>query len=193
MATLLSVLLGISLSAASGFRIFVPFLVLSIAAKAGFVELADTFAWVGSTPALILLLVATVIEIASYYIPFVDNLLDTIAMPLATIAGTLLMASVVTDMSPMLKWSLAVIAGGGLSMTIHSGTTLTRGASSLTTGGLGNNLVSSGENFSSILISVVAIISPIIAIVIILILIFMIIKFIRRKRKNKKSNISDIE
>ena len=103
MNTLLSVLLGIGLSAACGFRIFVPFLLVGIAARTGHVALGTSFAWMASTPALIALGVATVVEIGAYYIPWLDHLLDVIATPAAVVAGMIMTASVVTGLDPMLK------------------------------------------------------------------------------------------
>ena len=114
METLLSICVGIGLSAACGFRIFVPLLVMSVASLTGHLTLAQGFEWVGSYPALVAFAVATCVEIAGYYVPWVDNLLDTIATPAAIIAGTLMTASLVTDLSPFLKWTLAIIAGGGV-------------------------------------------------------------------------------
>src|SRR5215813_12345897 len=113
METLLSICLGIGLSAACGFRVFVPLLALSIAGLAGHVSLSPGFQWIASYPALITFSVVTVLEICGYYIPWVDHLLDTIATPAAIIAGILVTASLVTNMSPLMKWTLAVIAGGG--------------------------------------------------------------------------------
>ncbi len=183
MAVVLSVLLGISLSAASGFRVFVPFLVISIASKAGLVKLSEGFSWIGSTPALILFAVATVVEIVAYYVPYIDNLLDMIAMPVAVIAGTVLTATVITDMAPMLKWTLALIAGGGASGLVHSGLSLVRGASTATTGGLANNVVATIENVISTVISVFAILAPIVAIIFIAIVVFFIVRIIKRRRQ----------
>ena len=106
--TLLSVLIGVGLAAACGFRVFVPLLVMSLASRAevGHLSLGPGFAWIGSTPALVAFSVATLLEIAGYYIPWVDNLLDTVATPTAIVAGILVTASAVTDMSPFLRWSL---------------------------------------------------------------------------------------
>src|SRR5215471_8006470 len=117
--TILSICLGIGLSAACGFRVFVPLLVMNLASMSGHLTLAAGFAWIGSYPALIAFSVATVLEIAGYYIPWVDHLLDTIATPSAIIAGTIVTASVVTGMSPFLKWTLAVIAGGGAAALVQ--------------------------------------------------------------------------
>src|SRR5262245_45624492 len=118
----LSICLGIGLAAACGFRVFVPLLGVSMAALAGHVQLAEGVAWVGTWPALVCFLTATILEIGAYYIPWLDNLLDTIATPAAVVAGTIAMGSVVTDMSPLLKWTLALIAGGGTAGLIQSAT-----------------------------------------------------------------------
>src|SRR6267378_5007073 len=113
METLMSICLGIGLSAACGFRVFVPLLIMSIASLSGHLSLAHGFEWIGSYPALISFSVATCLEIAGYYIPWLDHLLDTMATPAAIVAGTIVTASMMTDVSPLLKWTLAIIAGGG--------------------------------------------------------------------------------
>src|SRR5206468_2741563 len=145
METVLSICVGIGLSAACGFRVFVPLLIMSIASLSGHLTLAHGFEWIGSWPALVSFAVATCVEIAGYYIPWVDNLLDTIASPAAVIAGTLITASLVTDVSPFLKWTLAIIAGGGVAGMVQGTTVVARGASSAGTGGLGNPLLATIE------------------------------------------------
>jgi Domain of unknown function (DUF4126) len=166
----LSVCIGVGLSAACGFRVFVPLLCMSIAAHTGHLHLSSGFAWAGSTPALIAFAVATVLEIGAYYIPWVDNLLDTIAVPLAAVAGIVVAASVVTDIEPFWKWTLAVIAGGGIATTTQLATTKARVTSSATTGGLGNPVLATIENGMSTGLSVVAIIWPIVAFVLALLI-----------------------
>jgi len=145
MQELLSICVGIGLAAACGFRIFVPLLVVSIASHTGHLTLAQSFQWMGSYPALVTFSVATALEIGGYYVPWIDNLLDTVATPAAIVAGTVVSASVFTDISPFLKWTLAAVAGGGTAGAIQTGTVLARAASSATTGGLGNPLVATGE------------------------------------------------
>ena len=108
----LSVVLGIGLAAATGFRVFLPMLIVSGAAYTGHLSLADSFAWLGTSPALTMLGVAAVVEILAYYVPGVDNLLDSLATPAALVAGTIVSAAVMTDVPPMVKWTAAVIAGG---------------------------------------------------------------------------------
>lgn len=163
MTTLLSVLLGIGLSAACGFRIFVPFLLVAIAARTGHVMLGPAFAWMAATPALIAFGVATVAEIGAYYTPWLDNMLDILASPAAVVAGMVMTASVVTGLDPMFKWTLALIAGGGIAGTMQALTVGTRKVSLLTTGGLGNPIVSTVELAGSVALTLLAIVLPLLA------------------------------
>lgn len=167
---LLSICVGIGLSAACGFRVFVPLLALSIGALTGHLHLAQNFAWIGSKTALIAFAVATVVEIAAYYIPYIDNLLDTIAGPIAAIAGILVTASVMADVDPMWRWTLAVIAGGGIASSTQLATTKLRLASTATTGGIGNHLLSTGEAVLSSGLSFFAIALPIVAVLLVIII-----------------------
>jgi hypothetical protein len=183
MEILLSVAIGVSLAAAVGFRVFVPFTVMSVAALSGHLELAPGFEWIGTYPALLTFSVATLLEILAYYIPWVDNLLDTIATPVAVVAGAVVTASVLGDVSPFLRWSMAVIAGGGIAATVQSATTFLRGVSSLTTGGLGNGVVSTAEWVSSLITAIFAVLLPLAAIV--FVLVFAVWWLQQRSRRNR--------
>jgi Domain of unknown function (DUF4126) len=166
METILSVALGLGLAAACGFRVFVPFLLMSLANRSGFLELSSSFAWVGSDAALWALGAATVLEIGGYYLPWVDHLLDMAASPVAVVAGILATGAVITDMDPVWKWTLAVVAGGGLATTTQALTVAGRGVSTVTTAGLGNPLVATGEAVGSAGLSVLAIAVPLVALVV---------------------------
>lgn len=124
--TILSIFLGVSLAASVGFRVFLPLFVLSIASYTGMWELNENWDWLGSLPALITLGVAMILEIGAYFIPWVDTVLDAIAIPLAAIAGTAVMVSTVADLSPMVTWVLAIVAGGGTATAIKGATTTTQ-------------------------------------------------------------------
>src|SRR5437868_6443249 len=145
MDTLLAVCVGLGLAAACGFRVFVPMLVMSIAVHAGHLHVTPSMDWIGSTPALIALGLATALEIGGYYIPWLDHFLDTVATPAAVVAGTIVTASMVTDVSPFLRWTLAVIAGGGLAGAVQGTTVLARAVSTATTGGLANPILATAE------------------------------------------------
>lgn len=163
----LGIITGIGLSAACGFRVFVPLLGMSIAHRAGHLSLANGFEWIGSTPALVTFSTATVLEILAYYIPWVDNLLDTAATPAAVVAGIIATASQCGDVSPWLQWSLAIIAGGGVSAIVQGGTVATRAVSTATTGGLGNFAISTLEGMASLLVVVLAIVVPVVCLVLV--------------------------
>jgi hypothetical protein len=197
MDTLLSICIGIGLSAACGFRIFVPPMVMSMAALFGHLKLSPNFEWMGTYPALIAFAVATCIEIAAYYIPFVDHLLDTIATPMAIAAGTVVTASLIPDADPMLQWTVALIAGGGSAGTIQAFSGIARLASTLMTGGLGNGLISTIEAGGSIILSGLAIATPVFAVCLVAMLLVFTLSQLGRslalKRERQEAALSSLE
>lgn len=186
MDTLLNVCLGVGLAAACGFRIFVPFLVMNLAAKGGYLNLSGGFSWIGSDAALIVFAVATVLEIGAYYIPWVDNLLDSIASPLAVVAGVVVAASSITGMNPMLKWTLAVMAGGGAAGLVQGLTGVTRGASTVMTAGAANFVVASAEAAGSLAMSVLAMALPILAVLVLAVILVVIGRFLLRRTSRRE-------
>lgn len=182
--TIISIFLGIGLAASVGFRVFLPLFALSLASYFNVWELNDSWQWIGSLAAVITLGVATLVEIFAYFIPWVDNLLDSFAVPLAAIAGTAVMVSTVADLDPVVTWSLAIIAGGGTATAIKGAGAAGRLASTATTGGMANPLVSTVETGTALAVSTASIFAPVLAIVmviIILIIIFMIYRKLRPK------------
>jgi hypothetical protein len=183
MEIFLGFILGIGLSAACGFRVFVPLLGASIASMSGYLTLTSNFAWLGSWPPFIAFATATVIEIGAYYVPWLDHLLDTLATPAAVVAGSIVTASLVGSMNPFLKWSLAIIAGGGTAGVIQAGTVLLRGASSASTGGYGNFLVATLEAMGSVITTFLAIVIPLFCLLLVVFLLSLVVrKFVRRKQ-----------
>jgi len=178
----LYVLLGIGLAAACGFRVFVPLLIMSIASLAGLLKLAPDFAWVGSWPALIIFAVATALEITAYYVPWLDHLLDNVSTPAAIVAGVLVTASVITDMNPVMRWPLAVIAGGGVAAAVQLGTIALRRAATYASAGIAHPLAASAENVGSTLMSILSILLPILGGVLVLLLLTTITWTLLRRR-----------
>jgi hypothetical protein len=169
--TVFSILIGVGLAAACGFRVFVPLLALSIAARSGHVPLSPDFAWIESIPAIAALGTATLLEVGAYYVPWLDHALDVVATPAAVLAGVVATAAVVTEASPVLRWGVAVIAGGGLAGVVQGATVLARLKSGATTAGLGNPIVATGELVGSAVQSFLAIALPVLAVVAILVLV----------------------
>jgi len=181
----ISILIGFSLAASCGFRVFVPLLVTNIFSHAGWVRLSGGFEWMGTWIAFAIFLTATIIEIAAYYIPWLDNALDTAAVPLASIAGTLLTVSFIGDLPPAVQWAIGIIAGGGTAAIIKTAAGAVRLGSSAVSGGITNWIVATAEHIISIIMSILSFIIPIItgiaALVIFGFCAFKLLKKLRRK------------
>jgi Domain of unknown function (DUF4126) len=189
LALIPALLLGVALSAASGFRIFIPLLVSNLATKFGIFSLASNFAWMGSTTTTVVLSIAVLAELAAYYVPVVDNLLDSIAAPVAVGAGTLLTTSFLKIDDPVLQWGLGLVAGGGVAGTIQAGTSLLRLGSTKFTGGLGNATFSTLENGISLFISLISVWLPVfMGISALLFVVWILRKLIRQFRKKAHSD-----
>jgi hypothetical protein len=180
--SLLGLVVGVGLAASCGFRVFVPMLVMSVAAKAGQLEFAEGWNWIGSWPAIVCFGVATLVEVCGYCIPWIDNLLDAAASPAAVIAGTIATAACVSEMSPWLQWSTAIIAGGGIAGAVQSLTVAARGASSVTTAGIGNPLIALVELATSALLSILAVIVPVLAFILFCGVAFLLVRRLAGRR-----------
>lgn len=180
--TLISIFLGVGLAASVGFRVFLPLFALSLSAYFNIIPLNDSWQWVGSSFALITLGIATILEIFAYYIPVFDNLLDTIAVPLAAIAGTAVVVSTAANLDPIVTWSLAIIAGGGTAAAIKGSAAGTRAASTATTVGVANPLVSTVETGTATALSAFSIFLPVVAIAIVVLLLIGVFFFFKKVR-----------
>jgi hypothetical protein len=176
----ISIVLGIGLAAATGFRVFLPMLIMSGAAYTGHLPLDESFAWLGTPSALMMLSVAAIVEVLAYYIPGVDNLLDTLATPAAFVAGTVASAAVMTDLPPMVKWTAAVIAGGGVAGLTQGVTAMLRAKSTVFTGGLGNAFIATAELVGALLVSLLSLAAPLVALALIIIFLWLAVRLLRR-------------
>lgn len=179
----LSIVLGVVLAAASGFRVFLPMLIVSGAAYTGHLSLDNSFAWLGTPSALTMLSVAALVEVLAYYVPGVDNLLDAVATPAAFVAGTIVSAAVMTDLPPMAKWMAAVIAGGGTASFTQGVTAILRAKSTVFTGGFGNPVIATGELGGSVLLSLLALAAPLAAFAVVILILWLALRLIRRQRR----------
>jgi hypothetical protein len=183
----ISIALGIGLAAATGLRVFLPLLVVSAASYTGYLPVGENFAWLATPGALVLLGVAAVVEILAYYIPGVDNLLDTIAMPAAFVAGTVVSAAVITDLPPLVKWATAIIAGGGIAGATSSMTALLRAKSTVFTGTLGNPVIATAESGGSLIVSLLALAAPLAAILLIVVFFWLTIRLLRKITRGNRA------
>ena len=184
METILGLCIGIGLSAACGFRVFVPLLVMSIATITGWFEPVQGFEWLATPAVCVALGFATVCEISAYYIPWVDNILDTIATPSAMIAGTLATMAVSSgEMSQFASWASAIIVGGGTAGVVQASTVAVRGVSTTTTGGIGNPVVATGEWIGAIVLSILSLITPVLVVILVFLILVLVVRWVRRKKR----------
>lgn len=186
----LAIAMGVGLAAAAGFRVFLPMLVLSIAAYSGHLTLSSGLAWLGTPAAVVMLSVAAVLEVLAYYVPGVDNVLDVIAAPAALIAGTVVSAAVLTDLPPMIKWTTAVIAGGGAAGLTQGLTSLLRAKSTVMTAGLGNHAIATGELGGALLVSLLALAAPLAAVGLVALFCWVTVRLVRRLFRKQRSTAS---
>jgi hypothetical protein len=178
--TVLGILIGIGLSAACGFRVFIPLLVMGVAARLGWFDPSPGFTWLASTPALAAFAAATAIEVAAAHVPWLDHVLDVVAAPLAVAAGALTMAGALGEASPLLRWSLALIAGGGTAGIFHGLNGMLRLGSTATTAGLGNPVFATIETAGSFVLAAVAVLVPLAGIAVGILVAVLILR--RRRR-----------
>ena len=173
--------LGLGLAACSGFRVFVPLLAASITYHTGYMAPAAGFAWLGTWAALLTLATATVVEMAGYYIPVVDHLLDTLTTPASFVAGTILMTSALPHLDPTLRWTLGILMGGSTAGLVQTGTALLRGASTATTGGLANPVLATAENMLAMGGVAITLLLPLVAAGLVVFLVVFILTRLRRR------------
>ncbi|MEE2758726.1 MAG: DUF4126 domain-containing protein [Candidatus Thermoplasmatota archaeon] len=191
MELFLALSLGLGLAAASGFRVFLPPFLYGLAIRFDYtpidIPVQGASEWMSSDVGLILLGSAMALEILAYYIPWLDNLMDTIASPAAIVSGIVMVSSTLTETDPIIQWALAIIIGGGVSGTIQVGTVSVRALSTMTTGGIANPLVSTVEAGACIFCTILAILLPLIALLLTIPALFLSVKFFYR-RKQKMAN-----
>ena len=177
---------GVCLSAACGFRTFIPLLAVGIAAHFGVIPVDPKFAWLATTAGLMSLGTAAVLEVAGYYIPVVDHALDVIATPMSMVAGVLVMFTSLSSDHGLIGWLLAILVGGGISGAVQLTTVKARAISTGTTAGLGNPVVATGELAGSAMLSALALLLPAMAVVVailILLVLWRMTRWVRRKAR----------
>lgn len=170
MDLILALAVGLALAAACGFRVFVPLFAASVAGHGGHLELANGFEWIGSTGAMIAFGTATLIEIGAYYVPWLDHALDAVTTPAAVLAGILASASTIMDLPPLIKWSIALVAGGGIAGLTQTASVAVRAKSGVVTAGLVNPVVSTLELIGSAVTSLMAIVVPLLALAVVIVM-----------------------
>jgi hypothetical protein len=189
MEPLLGIPVGLALSAAAGLRVFVPLLLTGLAERLGYLRLTPGMTWIGSDAALLAFATATVLEVGAYYVPWLDNLMDSLATPAAISAGIVTTAAATPDLPPLVRWTLALVAGGGAAGLMHAGTALLRLKSSAFTAGAGNSVVATGELVGSVVLSLLALLAPLLAgaaaVILLVILARRVVRLLGERRRTR--------
>ena len=154
------VAMGLGLAACAGLRAFLPLLVVGLAGRLELVPLSESFAWLATGPALVVLSVAVVAELLADKVPVVDHALDALGTLVKPGAGTLVAASVLTDLPPLPTAVLALCTGGAVSAGVHLTKAKVRLLSTAATAGIGNPLLSVLEDVGAVIGSVAALVVP---------------------------------
>ncbi|MEM1417244.1 MAG: DUF4126 domain-containing protein [Myxococcota bacterium] len=177
---------GVSLAAASGLRVFLPAFLASLAMQFELLPASESMGWLASTPAALGLGVATGLELLAYYIPWLDNLLDTLATPAAVVAGIVVSAATFVGMDPFMQWTAAIVIGGGAAGSVQLGSVATRALSTGATGGAGNPIVATVENVGATGLTALAIVLPLVAALLVLVLLGLAFRRVARWRRGRR-------
>ena len=188
---IVTILMGISLAACAGLRAFLPLLVVSAAAKAGFIQQGSGFEWLSSWPAIIVLSVAVLFEVLGDKIPVVDHFLDVFGTFVKPVAGTIIVASTFFDLSPLHAIVLGIVFGGTVAESVHLIKAKARVVSSVTTAGIGNPFLSVAEDAASLSGSILAIFIPVLIFIIIVLSLYLFWLAYRRFKRRKEASDTD--
>ncbi|MFI5167556.1 MAG: DUF4126 domain-containing protein [Thermoanaerobaculales bacterium] len=162
---------GLVLAAVAGLRAFLPLAVLGLAGRLGWIELGPSFSWLSSAPALLTFWSACLAELLGDKIPVVDHALDAVGTVLRPLAGAVALAAVTTQVGPLWRTVLAIMAGGGAAGLVHLGKAKTRLGSSLLSFGVVNPLLSLGEDILSFGLAILAVLVPILALILLVLIV----------------------
>jgi hypothetical protein len=158
--------LAFGLAAVAGIRAWLPLLLTGLLARFGLVHVGESFAFVSSTPALVLFGVATVVEIAGDKIPAIDHTLDMAGTFVRPAAGALLAAAAMYQIeSPLYACVLGLVIGAPTALVPHATKAAARAASSTFTAGLANPLLSFAEDGLAIGMFILAIVLPVLLVI----------------------------
>ncbi len=187
----LQIILGICLSACAGLRAFLPLLIIGALQRMGYLQVGQTFGWIGSNPALIVFGTATLVEIVGDKVPVLDHTLDSIGTFVKPIAGTILFSTVILKMDPILAVVLGIIAGGSISELVHLKKATVRGGSTALTAGIANPFLSIFEDLGAFIGTALSIIAPILAFILLLIILGISFHIFRKIFGKKKKAAED--
>lgn len=180
-ALLSQIAMGVGLAACAGLRAFLPLLVVGVAGRIDWLPLTSSFDWLASTPALIVFGVAVLVELAADKFPVVDNFLDAMQTFVKPVAGAIVAAGVLTELTPLQASVLGIVSGGAVAATVHLAKAKLRLASTLTTIGSANPVLSLVEDITSFFGALLSLLAPLFVACVVLLLLLGLAWFLKRR------------
>lgn len=176
-----AVALGIGLAATAGLRAWLPLLLVGVLSRLGVLELGESFRFLSSWPALVLFGVATVAEIVADKVPAVDHALDVVSTVVRPAAGALLAASALYQVQdPLIALVIGLVVGAPVALGPHAAKSALRAASSATTAGIANPIVSFVEDGLAIGLFIAVVLLPILSVGVLATIVWLLLR--RRRR-----------
>lgn len=175
--------MGFALAATVGLRTFLPLLAAGLLSRFGYLDLGHSFEWMAKTPALVVFGSAVAFEVIADKVPVVDHALHAAESFVKPVAGTLVAASMFTNLDPTMAVVLGLIGGGTIAGAIHAAKGTTRVASTAITGGLGNPVLSILDDILAVGGIILAFLAPLLAALIVVVLVVGVIRLLTRRRR----------
>jgi hypothetical protein len=187
MDALAAAALGIVLAATAGLRAFLPVFSASLAAWMTDLPLPDTLAWLDKPQTVLIFGVATVLEILGDKIPVVDHALDSVQVLTKPVLAVLAATPFLYQLAPEYSVGIGILLGAPLALGVHSAKATARLGSTATTGGLGNPVLSVGEDLAAIASIILGFLAPLLALVLMAATIFFIVRLALRVRRRRRA------
>lgn len=183
MELLSGLLSSLGLSGAAGLNAYVPLLLVGLLSRTGVMNLNEPFHLLGNPWVLLAIAVIGLLDFVGDKIPGIDTALHLVGGIVNTAAGAVLFAAQtgVADVPPALSLALGVIVAGG----VHATRTAVRPVATATTGGLGNPVVSTLEDGTSLLLAGLAVFAPVLAVLLLAAVVFVGYRLWGRLRRHR--------
>ncbi len=158
-------LTGIGLAAPAGLNAYLPLLLLALADRiTDRITLDQPYDFLSSGWGIGVITFLLTVEVVADKIPGIDHVNDLIQSAIRPAAGATVMMASTSDgssLNPVVALILGLLTAG----SVHAAKATTRPAITVSTGGLGNPLVSLVEDGVALVTSLVAILAPILVVV----------------------------
>lgn len=189
MNSFLGVFTAFGLSASAGLNAYVPLLVIALLARfTNLVKLQEPWTALTSWWIIGLLAVLLVIEILVDKVPAADSVNDVIQTFVRPAAGAILFAAssnVISDIHPVLAMACGLLFAGG----VHAAKATARPVITTTTAGIANPVVSTVEDVTALLTSLLAVLAPLVLAVTLLIAVVTIAWWLQARHRERTAGL----